>query len=128
MIWHVGTSGIGSGSGLAVWFESLRGLLLLALALTGPTILPACTHVQTPPNIEKQNYCRDPSSWTEWEALLQKNPGDEDLRIFYALRIGLCVLVERGEISTDQATKFFERQRDALIRAREPKQLDKPSI
>lgn len=68
---------------------------------------------------ETQNYCHDPASEAHWQALLAKNPKDYDLQAFHALRMGLCIKVDRGVLSVEEATAIFERAREALIRKRE---------
>ena len=73
------------------------------------------------------NYCTDPESWKEWEALVKKYPTDLDLHYLRALRIGLCVKVERGELTIEQATDIFETARDAVIEKKkaEPQKRDR---
>ena len=50
------------------------------------------------------NYCNDQESWTEWEALVQKYPGDMDLHTLHALRVGLCAKVSRSDLTVEEAT------------------------
>ena len=64
---------------------------------------------------EPLNYCNDPSAEVEWQELLVQNPADYDLQAMHALRIGLCEKVERGDLTVPQATKVFERGRDAIV-------------
>ena len=80
--------------------------------------------------VAKENYCTDPESWKEWEALVRKYPNDLDLHYLHALRIGLCVKVERGELTVEQATHIFERARDAIIEKKkaEPKKQDRMGL
>jgi hypothetical protein len=61
------------------------------------------------------NYCQDQESWDEWEALVQKYPGDMDLHALHALRIGLCAKVTRGDLSVEEATDIFERARERIL-------------
>jgi hypothetical protein len=68
---------------------------------------------------EEKNYCRDQESWQEWDELAGKYPDDVDIQTLHALRIGLCVKVERGDLTLQQATDIFERARDRLIRKKE---------
>jgi len=46
-----------------------------------------------------ENYCNDEKSWKEWDALVEKTPNDMEVQALHALRIGLCVKVDRGEIT-----------------------------
>ncbi len=66
--------------------------------------------------VATENYCKDRESWKEWEALVEKYPNDLDVQALHALRIGLSVKVERGDLTVEQATLIFERARDAIIR------------
>jgi len=61
------------------------------------------------------NYCQDHESWDEWEALVQKYPGDMDLHTLHALRIGLCAKVNRGDLTVEEATDIFERAREKIL-------------
>jgi hypothetical protein len=67
---------------------------------------------------ESENYCHDKKSWKEWDALVAKNPSDTEVQTLHALRIGLCVKVDRGGIALNQATEIFESAREAIIEKR----------
>ena len=67
---------------------------------------------------ESENYCLDEKSWKEWDALVQKNPNDNEVQALHALRIGLCVKVDRGEIKLEKATEIFESAREAIVEKR----------
>jgi hypothetical protein len=71
---------------------------------------------------EGENYCQDKESWKEWDALVEKNPNDTEVQTLHALRIGLCVKVDRGGITIDQATEIFESAREAIIQKRKEDQ------
>ena len=71
---------------------------------------------------ESENYCHDKESWNEWDALVQKNPNDNEVQALHALRIGLCAKVDRGEITLEQATDIFESAREAIIQKRKEDQ------
>jgi len=60
-------------------------------------------------------YCHDKESWNEWEALVQKYPGDMDLHSLHALRLGLCAKVSRGDLTVKEATDIFERAKETII-------------
>ncbi len=59
-------------------------------------------------NAEEQNYCNDPDTNMQQEALVQENPDDMQIHALYALRLGLCFEVDRGDLTVDQATEIFE--------------------
>jgi hypothetical protein len=71
---------------------------------------------------ESENYCHDQESWKEWDALIEKNPNDTELQTLQVLRIGLCVKVDKGEITLDRATEIFESAREAIIQKRKEDQ------
>ncbi len=54
----------------------------------------------------------------QWEATVKKHPDDMQIHALYALRLGLCFEVDRGDLTVDQATEIFENMRSALIDAK----------
>ena len=77
----------------------------------------------------EKNYCHETATWTEWDAIIDKHPGDMGLQALHALRIGLCKKVERGNLTVTQATTIFEDIRKALIEQRMQEQKDeKPAL
>jgi hypothetical protein len=64
---------------------------------------------------EPTNYCHSPESWAEWKELLAKHPHDRGLQTLHALRLGICLKVDRGEITLDDSTAIFEEARSALM-------------
>ncbi len=69
-------------------------------------------------NAEEKNYCEDQDTNMQWEALIQEHPDDMQIHALYALRIGLCFEVDRGDLTVDQATEIFENMRSALVNAK----------
>jgi hypothetical protein len=67
------------------------------------------------PAIAAEDYCSDPESWEEWEELIEKYPNDSDIQALHALRIGLCLKVERGDLTVEQGTDIFEKARKAIL-------------
>ena len=67
------------------------------------------------PAIAAEDYCSDPDSWKEWEELIEKYPNDSDIQALHALRIGLCLKVERGDLTVEQGTDIFEKARRAIL-------------
>ncbi|MFH1216534.1 MAG: hypothetical protein V1706_08535 [Pseudomonadota bacterium] len=61
------------------------------------------------------NHCNDPESWVKWQELLQSNPDDDGIYSAYALRVGLCQMIEKHEIETGRATIIFEHYMESLI-------------
>ena len=65
---------------------------------------------------EVENYCHDLSVNKEWVTLLVQYPNDDAITKLFAMRLGLCELVERGFIEHDRATKIFEKARAKEVR------------
>ena len=69
-----------------------------------------------------ENYCHDKKSWEQWQTLIEKNSNDTEIQTLHALRIGLCVKVNSGEITLNRATDIFESAREAIIQKRKEDQ------
>lgn len=88
----------------------LRGLCI-SLLLLGLALHPA----QADERSEPTNYCHSPESWAEWDQLLAQHPDDRGLQTLHALRLGICLKVDRGELTLDEGTAIFEAARTTLI-------------
>jgi|LGVD01.1.fsa_nt_gb hypothetical protein len=100
----------------------MAGKVIIAFCLI--TLVISAQVVAAPPEqpIESDNYCEDPESWKEWDALVQKHPNDMDIQTLHALRIGLCIKIQRGSISLDDATKLFEDAHQLVIQKKQHQQ------
>lgn len=78
-------------------------------------VLLGCTAAAASDQAEPSNYCQSPKSWAEWQELLAKHPDDRGPETLHALRLGICLKVERGEITLDEGTAIFEDARRSLI-------------
>ena len=86
-------------------FRNIHFILLLLIILSLSSL----------PVIAAENYCTDPESWEEWEELVAKYPNDSDLQTLHALRLGLCLKVERGDLTLEEGTDIFEKARQAIL-------------
>jgi hypothetical protein len=80
---------------------------------------------------ESENYCHDEKSWEEWDSLIEGSPDDTALQTLHALRIGLCIKVDRGQITIDEPTTIFESARETIIEKRkvdEKREKDKQKL
>src|SRR5215510_7079151 len=68
---------------------------------------------------EAPNNCHDPASWQDWNERVKRHPDDTELHTLHALWLGLCVKVERGDVSLDDAITIFEIARHTLIQKRQ---------
>ncbi len=73
-------------------------------------------------------HCHDPATWQTWEALVAEHPDDMGIHALHALRIGLCVKVDRNELTIAQATTIFEEARVALREKKERQLLQKEGL
>ena len=87
--------------------KKILSILLLLTIVTGPALA------------EEENYCHDEETWYDWEQKMAKYPGDLGFRTLYALRIGLCNLVERQHVTVSEARMIFETARQDLISKRQ---------
>jgi hypothetical protein len=62
-----------------------------------------------------ENYCKDPESWKQWDAMIQKYPDDLDMHALHALRLRLCAKIERGDITVEDSITIFENAREAIL-------------
>ena len=64
------------------------------------------------------NFCHDPKTWDDWDKIVRQCPLDVPLQILHALRIGLCVKVENGSITFNEATDLMDEKYNMLIQER----------
>ena len=80
------------------------------VGLTLILILPFFTQVaiaSEPAPLTPENYCKDKNSWEAWNVLSKKYPNDLDVQTLHALRIGLCIKIEKGSITLKKAITFL---------------------
>jgi hypothetical protein len=73
-----------------------------------------------------RTYCEDEGRRRDWEERTANNPDDSDLQTLHALRLGLCVKIQREDLAVDQATDMFERMRHRLIEQRREQSAAEP--
>jgi hypothetical protein len=89
-------------------------ILLLSLTL-GASSCTDGLHAAQP-----DNYCHDPEANQRWGELLLDAPADDVLLRLFALRLGLCQMVDAGILTLERATEIFERARQrGLLERRE---------
>jgi hypothetical protein len=74
------------------------------------------------------NLCHEQAAWEKIEALHKQVPNDMIVARGYALRVGICKLVDEKKISLEQGMKLFdiERQRMIMERAAEDERKKNP--
>jgi hypothetical protein len=71
-----------------------------------------------------KNYCHDQSNKQEYENLLKKFPGDTGVIRLYALRDGLCGMIDAGKLKLEIGIDIFELERSKLVIERTKEELD----
>jgi hypothetical protein len=54
------------------------------------------------------NYCKDPEKAAEWEKQLADTPEDPLIIKLYALRVGLCKMVDEGKVELKEAIRIWD--------------------
>ena len=63
-------------------------------------------------------FCNDPAGWGHFDAMVADLPEDIPLQILHALKIGLCVKIDQGSISTGAAITLFNDMVDTVANKR----------
>ncbi|CAI8981983.1 hypothetical protein [Methylocaldum szegediense] len=67
------------------------------------------------PRTDPDNYCYQQEAWDGIERLRQEAPSDPLVIRMYAMRKGLCMLIEEGKITREQGVEIFELERSRAI-------------
>ncbi len=68
---------------------------------------------------KETSHYSNPKAHLEWIALIEKYPDDMSLQTLHALRLGLRMKVERGDINLDEATEVFEKIKKSFIKKKD---------
>jgi hypothetical protein len=69
----------------------------------------------TKQNADQEKYCLNPDLELKWQALIENNPDDLQVHALHALRLGLYLKEERGDITGNEANKIFENVKMSLL-------------
>jgi hypothetical protein len=64
---------------------------------------------------QSPNYCHDTSKNEEWKDMLAKYPNDPIIIKLAGLREGLCLMIDRGQITHAQGVDLWEEERQRSI-------------
>jgi len=67
---------------------------------------------------DESAFCDDPVHWEHFNKMVDENPNDIPLQILHALKIGLCVKIQQGSISTGAAITLFNDMLDTVANKR----------
>lgn len=71
-----------------------------------------------------ENYCHDANKNESWEKLVKQFPEDTVILRLYALRRGLCAMIDEETIELEKAIDLFEIEKDRGIRERNVEELN----
>ncbi len=72
------------------------------------------------------NFCHDEVNSTEFDQLLRKHPTDTGIIRLVALRLGLCAMIDRQQISLTTAGDLWALERQKILVERTQKLLNQP--
>ncbi len=75
-----------------------------------------------PAHADDSAFCEDPKMWAYFDSLTKKMPNDIPLQLLHALKIGLCVKVEKNSIRLDEAIQIFNDMVDTVVNKRDEDQ------
>src|SRR5699024_6617789 len=84
--------------------------LIAALVLSAPALADTSSD-----DADEVNHCLSADANQEWAAMAQKHHDSDVWQRLFALRIGLCAIVQHGDLPVDRATRIFERERQRAI-------------
>ena len=64
--------------------------------------------------LASENYCHDDAEIKKWNEVIAKHSAEPLLIKLYAMRVGLCQMVDDGKIDLDTAIDVFEAERSKL--------------
>lgn len=64
--------------------------------------------------LASENYCHDAAEIKTWDEVIAKHSAEPLLIKLYAMRVGLCQMVDDGKIDLDTAIDVFEAERSKL--------------
>jgi len=70
-----------------------------------------------------ENYCHDADKIKEWEGIITKHSAEPLLVKLYAMRVGLCQMVDDGKIDLDTAIDVFEAERSKMDTKQDMKEI-----
>ena len=66
-------------------------------------------------NAVEVNHCSDPQVAQSWQQKIETYPSDPLVQKLFALRKGLCAMVDEGTIELAAAVKLFDREQGEAV-------------
>lgn len=89
----------------------MKALLILALCLIAQSV----SADKPDPKQDPDNYCYQQKAWSDLDKLHQDAPNDNLVVRMYAMRKGICALIEEGKITRERGTEIFDLERSRTI-------------
>jgi hypothetical protein len=86
-------------------------------------ILFVCLLGFTVNGLASENYCHDATEIKTWDEVIAKHSTEPLLIKLYAMRVGLCQMVDDGKIDLDTAIDVFEAERSKLDTKQDMKEI-----
>ncbi len=87
----------------------MRPILFICTGALSGLLMAAHSRSQAPsPATNPDNSCHDESVADDWSRMLSESPRDPIVIRLYGLRVGLCSLVDRGQVGLNQAAEIWE--------------------
>jgi hypothetical protein len=102
-------------------------VILAVIALVLPHVVNAEQPID-PKDDPKQNYCKDAEKNAAWSKMFSQHPLDPAVVKLYALRSGLCVMIDTGMITLDNAVIYFDEEWNKFIIEREEREKNKQKL
>lgn len=72
-----------------------------------------------------KNYCQDPADNKEFDDLLSKYPTDTGIIRLFAMRQGLCEMIDKQQISLETGIELWAIERQKILTERTKKELNR---
>ena len=63
---------------------------------------------------ESKNYCHSQENKQQFDQMLSEYPKDQGVVKLYALRVGLCGMIDKGQIDLDTGIDIWELERSKI--------------
>ncbi len=111
--------GLSSGDKVLLWVET--SYLGIHERVPNTDSTDGCSKPELPKevisltlNAKEDNYCETPYTNLQWETLIQEFPEDMQIQSLHALKLGLCLKVDKGDLTVSQAIEIFNNMKNAF--------------
>lgn len=87
--------------------------LITAVTLSILPLLTIAEDGQEAP--QSKNYCHAPENKQQFERMLAQFPNDPGIIKLYALREGLCAMIDKGQVSLETGIDIWDEERSKIV-------------